>query len=1367
MYPVFYGGTAHNIVRYSDASADGKYIIMCGESYSQNFIDRQIEAFMLLVNADDGTYIWGKYFQDNETNSTGYIGLINVCKFSNGNTQQILVAGQINFYRPFLGIVKMDGSFQIVYQFSSKIANDFVGYTALAVDIDQSGALYGGIYFMGKSLQVFRFSTKINNFEWQYQVGLDLNSDSMNTPTMCLDSTTTNLYIATSIKFNDTASYNASLDQEYSNSSVIQLKATTGVLSWFKKNKALTSSGKIECLQYNSGIIGCGSYVATVQVYNLGKNGETLYDYEFTGDNPQFCAGIQATDTQFFTLVSSMSSSYSNSGYEDAILMQFELNGRLKKGRYLTFFSNQNLGRNLMMFSDGSFAFAGSTRKVKGFNYINLAMFLYRTNPFDDSSSYSCMSMNKIPNDDAFGYNNNMGNFVDALNAKNPGLKMYSPKSLDFTVILNLQKWNLKAIYKAYQLCFAVSFYNPYESFTGNQTIIYNEKQVEQNRNNTIDPDVQEVFSKAPYVYYLGEINQHKKLGDKFYKELKRSSMSISLNTGDVLPNFITYFEDKLIIETNQQSDIGSYMVMFTGCYNNSKALYYQEVIIKNNTAPYSKIQQFYYEFELKKTYQITIPTIQDKERNSGFTLSMYQSDFSALPYFFKVDSRNNIININPLSKIDSGDYTIILKIAETDAPSYYSEYVFKFKIFDPDTRYNQTQVHSEAKLKGYIQDISDDGSIKITFNQLISKPLQSYAEIRDNNFIKLSVSGPLEPYDYNWTVSKITNKYVLIKVQFKYPNQIGIYNDKETVNITFNPFLIQTISETGNYLSNLNYITDFVVIVNPDDQLLTSIIGISAAMKGVITMVLGSSILTCFAFFNINLLPHVYVFYDMLMASHFDMIPFKDAIYQKIYEEEVTFIPINYNFSLYGYDSQLCLLNLADVYLVIIIFIAYYIVFRVLDYVLTKITRWKFPKVQKFLKDSIADYKYNGIIRLLMETYLDIAIFSYMNLIYSTLFPIWMANFIHKNNKKIELNDKEIEVYNTIVINLHSMRVMPKYFSEIFLIRRFFYILLFAIPPDLVDFQLSLNIVQCVAQLGYLVIVRPYLEKKTNFQEIVNEITILTVACLLFGLTDAVKDFQTKNKIGWIIIYIILANILFNLILVFWIVGLTIRDKIRECRKKKYQDKNQDPLDERDMDDHHKATEEKLKGTFKGGIDLSRTKHTDDVMIQDYEESKIDESIDIVLKRNKQIFNTADVRLSSRAQIAQKTKIYQGDVTIGLESNNAYNIQDEFEQDIKTLDLYKQKKQIQKDQVKDIKHEMETLNLNKETIFKYNTQNTQHSQNNSPPEQSAQKLDINEFKQRTQKFKKLAQKDKKIKIKKTSNIKQKKDSMDFDQLDS
>ena len=80
-YPVFYGGVNHDFARYTDVSPDEKYIIMCGESYSYNFVSNWLEGYLLMINANDGTYVWGKYFQDTSSNPTTYMGLINVCKF--------------------------------------------------------------------------------------------------------------------------------------------------------------------------------------------------------------------------------------------------------------------------------------------------------------------------------------------------------------------------------------------------------------------------------------------------------------------------------------------------------------------------------------------------------------------------------------------------------------------------------------------------------------------------------------------------------------------------------------------------------------------------------------------------------------------------------------------------------------------------------------------------------------------------------------------------------------------------------------------------------------------------------------------------------------------------------------------------------------------------------------------------------------------------------------------------------------------------------------------------------------------------------------------------------------------------------------
>lgn len=77
---------------------------MCGESYSpENFVDRSIEAFLMVVKAQDGSYLWGKYYQDRVSNSTNYLGLLYQCKYM--TDQKIVVSGQVNFYKAFVGLV--------------------------------------------------------------------------------------------------------------------------------------------------------------------------------------------------------------------------------------------------------------------------------------------------------------------------------------------------------------------------------------------------------------------------------------------------------------------------------------------------------------------------------------------------------------------------------------------------------------------------------------------------------------------------------------------------------------------------------------------------------------------------------------------------------------------------------------------------------------------------------------------------------------------------------------------------------------------------------------------------------------------------------------------------------------------------------------------------------------------------------------------------------------------------------------------------------------------------------------------------------------------------------------------------------------
>ena len=92
-------------------SPDQERIVICGESYApQNFVDRSIQGFIMMVNSTDGSYIWGKYYQNKAKNATDYLGLFYGCKFV--SDQKLIISGQVNFFKPFVGTMNAaDGNF--------------------------------------------------------------------------------------------------------------------------------------------------------------------------------------------------------------------------------------------------------------------------------------------------------------------------------------------------------------------------------------------------------------------------------------------------------------------------------------------------------------------------------------------------------------------------------------------------------------------------------------------------------------------------------------------------------------------------------------------------------------------------------------------------------------------------------------------------------------------------------------------------------------------------------------------------------------------------------------------------------------------------------------------------------------------------------------------------------------------------------------------------------------------------------------------------------------------------------------------------------------------------------------------------------
>ena len=87
------------------------------------------------------------------------------------------------------------------------------------------------------------------------------------------------------------------------------------------------------------------------------------------------------------------------------------------------------------------------------------------------------------------------------------------------------------------------------------------------------------------------------------------------------------------------------------------------------------------------------------------------------------------------------------------------------------------------------------------------------------------------------------------------------------------------------------------------------------------------------------------------------------------------------------------------------------------------------------------------------------------------------------------------------------------------------------------------------VANLAYVLSAIPFETLLMNITEIVNEITVLLAAYHLFCFSEFVASPSDKANVGWSLIILILANILFNTVVFIYMV---VRSVILYLRKYK-----------------------------------------------------------------------------------------------------------------------------------------------------------------------------------------------------------------------
>lgn len=91
---------------------------------------------------------------------------------------------------------------------------------------------------------------------------------------------------------------------------------------------------------------------------------------------------------------------------------------------------------------------------------------------------------------------------------------------------------------------------------------------------------------------------------------------------------------------------------------------------------------------------------------------------------------------------------------------------------------------------------------------------------------------------------------------------------------------------------------------------------------------------------------------------------------------------------------------------------------------------------------------------------------------------------------------------------------------------------------------------------MSHTAYVLPYKQTIQNYQEVINEVTVLISAYHLFCFTEWIYDFERRFELGWSLIFTILLNVLVNLtILCFYVCNslyLKLRRKYKEWVKAK-----------------------------------------------------------------------------------------------------------------------------------------------------------------------------------------------------------------------
>ena len=204
------------------------------------------------------------------------------------------------------------------------------------------------------------------------------------------------------------------------------------------------------------------------------------------------------------------------------------------------------------------------------------------------------------------------------------------------------------------------------------------------------------------------------------------------------------------------------------------------------------------------------------------------------------------------------------------------------------------------------------------------------------------------------------------------------------------------------------------------------------------------------------------------------------------------------------------------------------------------------------------------GTIRLFLESYFDIAIGCFINLMawyqcesleefalfFSTLhdllnsmlvigltiaiiwFPVWIYKNVHENRDDLEHPDFQAE-FGWLFEDMRKKREPEALYQFYFLVRRLFLAIILTFFSDYKVMQVTSFVATSVFQLIYLVRYQPFKKLVNFFIELFNEFCIVISSILVLTILNPDLSSEARLDLGWNLIYTVSANVSTNLLIV------------------------------------------------------------------------------------------------------------------------------------------------------------------------------------------------------------------------------------------